>query len=145
MRISYFCTLIVALAACSPHEPAHDDAWFNTPDGTWTPDSGVVSEMKSALDVALGTAWDERPNTGMPPVRYWFQYFGFGSGTDKLIAIVGRPFPVPEWAAAAFHGAVIPEDCHIFATYQPGQRKFSQFSVGGFRCPPRLTLRHREP
>jgi hypothetical protein len=145
LRSRYFCTLIVALAACSPPKPAHDDAWFNTPDGTWTADSRVVSEMKSAVDVALGTAWDERPNTGMRPARYWFQYFGYGSETDKSIAIVGRPFPVPEWAGASFHGAVIPEDCHIFANYRPRERKFSQFAVGGFNCPPRLTLRQQKP
>jgi hypothetical protein len=144
MRISYFSLLIVALTACSPHEPVHDDAWFNTPEGTWTPDRGVVSEMKAALDVALGTALDERPD--MRPVRrYWFQYYGWGSGTDKSVAIVGRPFPVPEWAGTAFHGAVIPEDCHIFANYQPREGKFSQFSLGGFACPPRLTLRQRKP
>src|SRR5580692_3944560 len=97
MRIRYFCTFIVALAACSPpQKSAHDDAWFNTPDGTWTPDSGVVSEMKSVLDVALGTALDERPNSTVKPARYWFQYFGYGSGTDKSIAIAGGPFPVPK-------------------------------------------------
>ena len=100
------------------------------------PDAGVVARMKVDLDDKLRPFL--RADSGISPKRYWFQYIGGGSGVDKTIGIVGRPFPVPSGADAGFLGAVIPEQCHVFATYLPNERRFKDFAVGGFYCPPRI-------
>jgi hypothetical protein len=102
------------------------------------PDAGVVAHMKVDLDDELRPILEKPADSGMPPARYWFQYVGSGSGVDKRIGIVGRPFPVPSGADAVFLGAVIPEQCHVFASYLPNERRFKDFSVGGFYCPPRI-------
>jgi hypothetical protein len=94
--------------------------------------------MKVALDDELRPRLEKHPDSDMPPARYWFQYIGSGSGIDKTIGIVGRPFPVPSGAGAVFLGAVIPEQCHVFANYLPKERKFKDVAVGGFHCPPRI-------
>ena len=102
------------------------------------PDAAMVSHMKTALDEALRPVLEKNVDTGMPPTQYWFQYIGSGDGTDKRIAIVGRPFPVSPRADAGFLGATIPENCHVFASYLPIERKIEHFSLGGFHCPPRI-------
>jgi hypothetical protein len=102
------------------------------------PDAAMVSHMKTALDEAIRPVLNKNADTGMPPTQYWFQYIGSGDGTDKRIAIVGRPFPVSSGAGAGFLGATIPENCHVFASYLPIERKFEHFSLGGFHCPPRI-------
>jgi hypothetical protein len=117
---------------------AYDDPWFNPPGGTWVPDTSVIARMKVALDDELHPLLERRVDTGMTPVRYWFQYSANGSGTDKLIGIVGYPFPVPSSAATTFFGAVIPERCHVFASYLPSERRIKEVAVGGFHCPPRI-------
>ena len=102
------------------------------------PDLGVVSQMKVALNDELRPILENRADSGMPSKRYWFQYIGNGSGVDRTIGIVGRPFPVPSGADTVFLGAVIPEQCHVFASYQPNERRFKEVAVGGFHCPPRI-------
>jgi hypothetical protein len=102
------------------------------------PDAGVVARMKVDLDDELRPILEKRADSGIPPRRYWFQYIGVGSGVDKTIGIVGRPFPVPSGADVSFLGPVIPEQCHVFATYLPKGRRFKDFAVGGFYCPPRI-------
>src|SRR5229473_5495262 len=119
MRITYLCALILALVGCSPPTSAYDDPWFSPPGGTWVPDAVVVARMKIALDDELRPILEKHADSVMPPARYWFQYIGSGSGVDKTIGIVGRPFPVPSGADAGFLGAVIPEQCHVFASYLP--------------------------
>jgi hypothetical protein len=138
MRTPYFCALIFALIACSQHTSAYDDPWFNPPGGTWVPDAGVVSDMKAALDDSLRPVLANRDDATMPPMRYWFQYLGNGSGVDKTIGIIGYPFPVPPGADASYLGAIIPEQCHVFGIYLPKERRFKELSVGGFHCPPRI-------
>lgn len=129
---------MVVLVACSPQASANDDAWFNPPGGTWVPNAGEVVLMKNTLDAALRPALETKADSSMPSARYWFQYVGLGAGVDKKIAIVGRPFPAPPGANAAYHGATIPEACHVFATYLPIERRIEHFAVGGFHCPPRI-------
>ena len=138
MRIPFPCALVFVLVACSPHASANRDLWFNPPGGSWVPDAGMVSHMKTALDDALRPVLEKNADTGMPPTQYWFQYIGNGSGVDKMIAIVGYPFPVPSGADASFRGATIPESCHVFASYLPIKRRFKDLAVGGFHCPPRI-------
>jgi hypothetical protein len=138
MRIPYSCALILALVGCSPPTSAYDDPWFNPPGGTWVPDARVVARMKVALDDDLRPAFEGSVNSGVPPARYWFQYVGTGSGADQAIGIVGYPFPVPLAAKDTFLGAIVPEACHVFATYLPKQRRIKDSGVGGFYCPPRI-------
>ena len=138
MQLSYRCVLTVVLVACFKHASANDDAWFNPPGGAWVPDAGMVSLMKNTLDESLRPALEAKADSRMPSARYWFQYVGLGSGVDKVIAIVGRPFPVPPGANAVYMGATIPEACHVFATYLPNEQKIAHFAVGGFHCPPRI-------
>lgn len=102
------------------------------------PDTGVVARMKVALDDELRPIFEKRVDTGIPPARYWFQYIASGSGGDKVIGVVGYPFPVPSGADATFFGAVIPERCHVFASYLPNERRVKNVAVGGFHCPPRI-------
>jgi hypothetical protein len=102
------------------------------------PDAGVVARMKVALDDELRPILEKSADSGRTPMRYWFQFIGSGSGADKTIGIVGYPFPVPLGADASFHGAVTPEQCHVFANYLPDKRRFKDFAVGGFHCPPRI-------
>jgi hypothetical protein len=94
--------------------------------------------MKVALDDELRPILESRAASGMPAARYWFQYIGSGSGADNVIGIVGYPFPLRSGASDAFLGAVIPEQCHVFATYLPKERRFRELGVGGFYCPPRI-------
>jgi hypothetical protein len=129
---------MLAAPAYTPHAPANDDPWFNPPGGTWVPDAQVVSEMKAAVDERLAPVLAGKGDSSLAPVKYWFQYIGNGSGVDKTIAIVGRPFPVSRGADAVYLGAVIPESCHVFGNYVPKERKLEAFSVGGFHCPPRI-------
>jgi hypothetical protein len=138
MRTAYLCPLILALAGCGARVSAHDDSWFNVPGGTWVPEAREVAHMQVALDDKLSPILDKRADSTIPPRRYWFQYFGSGSGVEKTIEIVGYPFPVPSDAPRSFHGAVIPEQCHVFASYVPKEHRFTQLSVGGFYCPPRI-------
>ena len=138
MRTPYIFAFAVALLACTPPTSQYDDPWFNPPGGTWVPDRGVVSQMKVALNDELRPILEKRADSGMPSKRYWFQYIGNGSGVDRTIGIVGRPFPVPSGAEAVFLGAVVPEQCHVFASYQPNERRFKEVAVGGFHCPPRI-------
>jgi hypothetical protein len=98
----------------------------------------MVSHMKTALDDALRPVLPKDADTGMPATQYWFQYIGSSSGADKVIAIVGYPFPVSSGADASFHGAIIPESCHVSASYLPVKRRFKDFAVGGFHCSPRI-------
>jgi hypothetical protein len=102
------------------------------------PDAVVATRMKVALDEGLRPILDRRADSALPPTRYWFQYIGSGSGEDKTIGIVGRPFPVPSGADARFLSAVFPEQCHVSAIYIPNERKFKYIALGGFRCPPRI-------
>jgi hypothetical protein len=53
MRIPFRCALVFVLVACSPHASTNRDLWFNPPGGSWVPDAGMVSHMKTALDDAL--------------------------------------------------------------------------------------------
>jgi hypothetical protein len=115
-----------------------DDLWLDPPGGTWVPDAVIVGRMKVALDDELRPILRKRADSSIQPRRYWFQYIGGGAGVDKTIGIVGRPFPVPSGAGANFLGAVIPEQCHVFATYLPSERRFKDFALGGFYCPPRI-------
>jgi len=116
---------------------APDEPWFNPPGGTWIPDPAVVSDMKAALDGGLRPILTERGDQTRPPVRYWFQYVGQGSGANKTIGVLGRPFPVSPRATTTFLGAFIPEDCHVQARYIPLERRMDDLVVGGFGCPRR--------
>ena len=127
-----------ALVGCSPPTSAYDDPWFNPNGGMWVPDPSVVAWMKVALDDDLRPAFEGRPNSGVPPTRYWFQYIGIGSGAGKTIGIIGRPFPVGPDANVTYFNAAFPEECVVFATYLPKERKIKNHSVGGFSCPPRI-------
>jgi hypothetical protein len=93
--------------------------------------------MKVALDEDFRSVFEARAKSGMSPQRYWFQYVGINSDTDKAIEIIGRPFPVPP-SADVVSFAMIPEACHIIATYLPNERKFKQSALAGFNCPPRI-------
>ena len=116
---------------------APDEPWFNPSGGTWTPDAVVISQMKVALDPAIRQVFSER-GIATSPVRYWFQFLGHGSGSDRTIDIRGRPFPVlPEAGTKAFFGPRIPEDCSVQARYVPSQRRIENLVVGGF-CPARI-------
>jgi hypothetical protein len=95
------------------------------------PDAGVVARMKLSLDSELRPILEKRADSSMPPARYWIQYIGSGSGIDKAIGIVGRPFPVPSGVDAVFLGAIIPEQCHVFASYLPNERRVKDVAVGG--------------
>ena len=114
-----------------------DEPWFSPSGGTWTPDAVIISEMKVALDGALRQVFAER-GVATSPVRYWFQFLGHGSGSDRTIDIRGRPFPVlPQAGTKAFFGPWIPEDCIVQARYVPSQRRIENLVVGGF-CPARI-------
>jgi hypothetical protein len=115
-----------------------DDPWFNPPGRTWIPDPVVVSDMKVALDEALRPILTKRGDLTRPPVRYWFQYVGQGSGVNKTIGVIGRPFPVLPRAAIEFLGAFIPEDCTVLARYVPSKRRIEDLAVGAFGCPRRI-------
>jgi len=113
-----------------------DEPWFNPSGGTWTPDAVIISEMKVALDSALRPVFSERDGA-TPPVRYWFQFLGHGSGWHRTIDIRGRPFPVlPRADTKAYFGPWIPEDCIVHARYVPSQQRIENLVVGGF-CPAR--------
>jgi hypothetical protein len=120
----------------SPSTP--DEPWFNPPGGTWMPDPAVVSDMKVALDVALRPILAEKGEPTQPPVRYWFQYVGQGSGDNRTIGLLGHPFPVRQGAATTFYGAFIPEACHVQARYMPSKQRIEGLVVGGFHCPRRM-------
>jgi hypothetical protein len=115
-----------------------DEPWFNPPGGTWIPDPAVVSDMKAAVDEALRPILAKRGDLTRPPVRYWFQYVGQGSGVNKTIGVIGRPFPVLQRAAIEFLGAFFPEDCHVLARYVPSKMRIEDLAVGGFGCPRRI-------
>jgi hypothetical protein len=102
------------------------------------PDPAVVSDMKVALDVALRPILAEKGEPTQPPVRYWFQYVGQGSGDNRTIGLLGHPFPVRQGAATTFYGAFIPEACHVQARYMPSKRRIEGLVVGGFHCPRRM-------
>jgi hypothetical protein len=53
MQLTFPCALVFVLVACSPHASANRDLWFNPTGGSWVPDAGMVSHMKTALDDAL--------------------------------------------------------------------------------------------
>lgn len=114
---------------------APDDAWFNPPGGTWIPNPAEVSDMKAALEEGLRGILSEKGDQTRPPVRYWFQYVGQGSGASKTIGVLGRPFPVSPRAATTFLGAFIPEDCHVQARYMPLEKRIADLVVGAFGCP----------
>ena len=116
---------------------APDEPWFNPPGGTWVPDSADVSNMKDALDADLRPVLAAKAGETGPATRYWFQYLGQGSGASRTIEIWGRPFPVPSGVDTNFSGPIIPEDCHVFGSYVPSERKI-RVNVAGFNCPPRI-------
>ena len=94
--------------------------------------------MKAVLDGALRPILERNVDRTRPRTHYWFQFRAYGSGRDRAIAIVGRPFPVPSHADVTFFGAFIPESCHVVARYVPDERRVEDLSVGGFDCPPRI-------
>lgn len=122
----------------SPVSPEMSKSWFNPPCGTWTPDSAAVSDMKVALDEALRPLLEKNGDLTRPPVPYWFQYVGQGSGVNKTISVIGHPIPVSQRAAIEFLGAFIPEACHVLARYVPGKNTIEDLVVGGFGCPRRF-------
>ena len=94
--------------------------------------------MKAVLDVALRPVMEQRVDQTRPRVHYWIQYRAYGTGRDRAIAIMGRPFPVAAHADVTFFGAFIPESCHVVARYVPNEQRIEDLAVGGFNCPPRI-------
>jgi hypothetical protein len=97
--------------------------------------------MKVALKVDLRktlASLTQRGNPLGPPRPYWFQYEGQGSGDSRTVFLVGYSFPAPPDAATKFYGAVIPEACHVSATYMPNTESIKDMTIGGFDCPQRI-------
>jgi|SRR5882762_8624608 len=138
MRGTHLITWLAALLAGATFAAVPKEPWFNPPGGTWVPNSAVVSAMKADFDEAIGPKLAAKFPASAPPVQYWFQYQGAGSGSSRTILLYGHPFPVPSRAQQVLFNVFIPEDCVIFAIYAPPERKFDRLEVGGLSCPPRI-------
>jgi hypothetical protein len=138
VRTQYAVATVALLMVFKAPAAAPDDPWFHPPGGTWLPDSAIVSDMKVALDVVLPVALAAKTDVALRPMRYWFQYQGRGSGADKVIELIGHPFPVSADATRTYFDVGIPENCVVSAHYDPIIKQIRDLSVGGLVCPPRI-------
>jgi len=138
MRTQFSATTLALLLAARMSVAGTDDLWFNPPGGTWVPSAVVVSDMKAALDRVLPASLSAQLDIAQTPARYWFQFRGRGSGTEKEIEIIGHPFPVSERAARAYLDVSTPESCTVAARYSPTVKEIRGLQVSGLSCPPRI-------
>jgi hypothetical protein len=114
-----------------------EEPWFNPPGGTWVPDAAAVSDMRRTVDSVLTSSLAARSVAGDPPSRYWFQYQGRGSGADRIIVLIGHPFPISSSAETSFLDVSIPENCVVYAEYAPKAKQVRALNVSGLSCPRR--------
>ena len=129
--------LLMLLEAGAICAAVQGEPWFSPPGGTWAPDASVVSVMKSDLGEAIAPLLAKQAPPSALPTRYWFQYRGQGTSSNRIIVVLGYPFPVPRGAEKDFFSVHIPEACAVFALYLPSERKFDWLEVGP-NCPPRI-------
>jgi hypothetical protein len=126
---------VALVLACARSEQS-DEPWFNPPGGTWTPDTVIVSAMRSSLEAKLKPFLVESGRASLPAVRYWFQYMGRGADSSRYIEIRGRPFPVRAQAMnKSYMGPWMPEECIVHARYMPTSKTLEDLVLSGVSCP----------
>ena len=135
MRTLQSAFLGIILVASAPRAVATDFDWVDARGGTWIPDAPTVAAMKSEFVTAFAVLAAHRKGNSLSRAHFYMTYQAVGSGSSRLIDLVGGPFPNPNPPPPS-KGTTTGDACEISGTYDPLKHRFSDLRLSGLVCPP---------